>query len=62
MLQAVGKKRPRSSEGDSTSSEEIDVENDHDEETGYASCSSGSDDSCSTGGSDGGLTANSRRA
>lgn len=56
-----GMKRPRHSEGDSsTSSEEIDVEND--EEAGYAS--SESDDRFSTGssvGSDGGLTANSRR-
>lgn len=57
----IGIKRPRHSEGESsTSSEEIDVEND--EETGYAS--SESDDRFSTGssvGSDGGLTANSRR-
>lgn len=57
----IGVKRPRHSEGESsTSSEEIDVEND--EETGYAS--SESDDRFSTGsstGSDGGLTANSRR-
>jgi len=54
-------KRPRSSEGDSTTSEEIDVEND--EETGYASGES--DDLCSTEsivseGSDGGLTVNTR--
>ena len=68
-LQSSSKKRPRSSEGDSVCSEEtvdvdIDVENDHDEEMGYTSCSSGSDDSCSTGssgGSDGGLSAKSRR-
>jgi len=57
----IGIKRPRHSEGESsTSSEEIDVEND--EETGYAS--SESDDRFSIGssaGSDGGLTANSRR-
>ena len=57
----IGIKRPRQSEGESsTSSEEIDVEND--EEAGYAS--SESDDRFSTGsstGSDGGLTANSRR-
>ncbi|KAJ7383119.1 Max-interacting protein 1 [Desmophyllum pertusum] len=57
----IGIKRPRHSEGESsTSSEEIDVEND--EETGYAS--SESEDRFSTGssaGSDGGLTANSRR-
>lgn len=54
-------KRPRSSEGDSTTSEEIDVEND--EETGYASCES--EDLCSnesivSEGSDGGLTVNTR--
>lgn len=55
-------KRPRSSEGDSTTSEEIDVEND--EETGYASGES--DDLCSynesivSEGSDGGLTVNNR--
>lgn len=57
----IGIKRPRHSEGESsTSSEEIDVENDI--ETGYVS--SESDDRFSTGssaGSDGGLTANSRR-
>lgn len=57
----IGVKRPRHSEGESsTCSEAIDVEND--EETGYAS--SESDDRFSTGsstGSDGGLTANSRR-
>ncbi|XP_068708835.1 max dimerization protein 1-like [Montipora capricornis] len=57
----IGVKRPRHSEGESSmSSEEIDVEND--EETGYAS--SESDDRFSIGsstGSDGGLTANSRR-
>lgn len=52
-------KRPRSSEGDSTTSEEIDVEND--EETGYASGES--DDICSTTsmaseGSEGDLTVN----
>ena len=56
----IGVKRPRHSEGESsTSSVEIDVEND---ETGYAS--SESDDRFSIGsstGSDGGLTANSRR-
>jgi hypothetical protein len=54
-------KRPRNSEGDSTTSEEIDVEND--EETGYASGES--DDICSmesivSEGSDGGLTVNTR--
>ncbi|KXJ14617.1 Max-interacting protein 1 [Exaiptasia diaphana] len=54
-------KRPRSSEGDSTTSEEIDVEND--EETGYASGES--EDLCSnesvvSEGSDGGLTVNTR--
>lgn len=57
----MGIKRPRHSEGESsTSSEEIDVEND--EETGYAS--SESDDRFSIGsstGSDGGLSVNSRR-
>lgn len=56
----IGVKRPRHSEGESsTSSVEIDVEND---ETGYAS--SESEDRFSIGsstGSDGGLTANSRR-
>lgn len=54
-------KRPRSSEGDSTTSEEIDVEND--EETGYASGES--DDMCSTTSiaseaSEGDITVNTR--
>ena len=54
-------KRPRNSEGsegDSTTSEEIDIENDQDE-GGWAS--SESDEAGSSGGSDAGLTANTRK-
>lgn len=60
MLKKLGSdtKRPRNSEGDSTTSEEIDIENDQDE-GGWAS--SESDDAGSSGGSDAGLTANTRK-
>ena len=60
MLKKLGSdtKRPRNSEGDSTTSEEIDIEN-YNDEGGWAS--SESDDSGSSGGSDAGLTANTRK-
>ncbi|EDO43159.1 predicted protein [Nematostella vectensis] len=63
LKESVDGKRPRTSEGDSMTSEEIDIEND--EEMGYAS--SESEDRCSmesmgSGGSDCGLTVNTRRA